>query len=223
MVSFGHEASSVGPSTYPYKQGDLSLSVTFGKRPSYVWLPVHEQSHSIVAVGRYRLPKPMVIPRGITPLPSALMVSVPDSPKNASVTVFFDPKLEDAVYHWAKSFFVVDKSPEAQTQLSEHCFWTRNANDPNRISSSDKTLPITPPLAWSANGTVPERVGRFDLGFKGVNVITTNDLSSNISAQFLLSVGAADYVGGSDDFGPNSPLKGERRHVSFSIDLPNQH
>lgn len=218
-VCFGNGETSGGRSPYalPTKKDDLYLCIIFEKRTSYVWLPLHEKSHSIVAVGQYQLPKPIVIPDGITPLPLALTHFIPSAPTIPVIAIYFSPAEEAAAYRWAKSSVVADQSGDNNDQCPQYAFWTKNTSDPNGVVYSDKVVPSTPPVAWSLCNITPAGDLQCLSAFSGVKVITAKDLDSDVTAQHLFSANAADYVGGSDDYGPDSPLKGEHRHISLTV------
>lgn len=223
ILTFCHGGWIENGVTYPWrkKKGNLYLDFSFGKRPSFVWLPLYEQGQSIVAVGRYHLPTPLVVPHGITPLPEALAVLSPSSLSFQNIRIFFDPKEEAAVFQWAKSWDITGKPGGAHVRPADHSFWTSDANDPHGVRSYYMPVPSAPPLAWVIDGTLPSLNRRYRLTFNGMKVVTNKDPSSNLTAQYFLPSSLADYVGGSDDFGTNSPLKGEHRHVFLRLTRTN--
>lgn len=221
---FANGAYSVENGTYPLLEhgNDLSLTIGFMKRPSYVWLPLHNHGRSIVAVGRYHLPTPIIMPRGITPLAEALTTFTPISPTFPIIRIFFPPAQEDAVYRWAKSSAVIEKSPEVRWRSAERAFLTKAENSASAFSFSEKVAPSAPPVVWYFHGSLPARNGHYSITFKGGSVLAAKDMAADASTDVPLSFVFEDYVGGSDDFGPHSPLKGEHRHISLSFGFANK-
>jgi hypothetical protein len=66
------------------------------------WLPLREQHHQIVAVGPYRLPKPIPYAAGLTPFPLAVAYIFTPPNRVKIVRIFFPASQEQAVYQWAQ-------------------------------------------------------------------------------------------------------------------------
>jgi hypothetical protein len=213
----------IGRSVYPLptEKNDLSISLGFMRQPVYVWLPLHEKDHRIVSVGKYRLPDPITLPAGIAPIPSALAVYRREPSLHLlGFKLFFPPKEEAAVFQWAKSNPAILPGAVGSWQPTKCFFWTKDKTVAGGVDFSEK-VPTTPPPAWNFAGTLLTNHKSSHFSLSGVDVVSIADLKSNPAAQYLLSVGAADMVGGSDEFGDASLLKGEHRHVSLTVSISN--
>ena len=221
-IAFQHGDYFVGRTTYPLPitKNSFSLLMSFSKRPDRVWLPLHEKNHRIVSIGPYQLPDPVVLPTRLNPLSLALVTFVRSSPStHLSLRVFFPLAEESAVFDWISSSPTIAANSPRRWQPRSHAFWTKSSRSANGISFSDTALSATVPAAWSFNGPLPAEGGQIFLGVSGGPVVSAADIRVNASARILFSGGAADYVGDADDYGRNSPLKGEQRHVSLRVEL----
>jgi len=190
-------------SSYNQRLQQITKPITYGQ-----WLPIHTEGCAIVGIGTYLLPQKIVCPAGLTPTHLGLALfdlAHPGIHPLIALQVFFKPTDEKTVFDWARTGnFSPGSEPGYWSSKHEHYLVPATDNRLNGTIKPDYVwsshFPSEMPLSWRIYGGFDTKRWTYAVTWSGMPI---------------------GKNGG--DYGPNSPVAGQKRLVSLLVIFQEHH